>query len=107
MIPGLFSMQNFSNRNGWALGEHNFKREYLGIPVGAEASPFSWDLYERATRIHAPLVPAGPAFAPPAEQSVPVANPFRHLQINRSISMNYDPDDVTSWPGIQTPDHCP
>ena len=46
-------------------GEHGFKREYLGIPGGAEASPFSWDLYERATRIHAPLVPPGPAFRPP------------------------------------------
>ena len=33
------------------MGEHEFKREYLGIPGGAEASPFSWDLYERATRI--------------------------------------------------------
>jgi hypothetical protein len=39
-------------------------------------------LYERATRIRTPLVPAGTAFAPPAEQSVPGVNPFRHLQIN-------------------------
>ena len=63
-------------------GRARFRREYLGIPGGAEASPFTWDLYERATRIHTPLVPAGTAFAPPAEQSVPGANPFRRLQIN-------------------------
>ena len=63
------------------LGEHNFNREYLGVPGGAEASPFSWDLYERATQIHVPLVPPGPAFGPPPEeQAVPIANPFQRLQ---------------------------
>ena len=31
-----------------ALGEHAFKREYLGIPGGGQASPFTWDLYDRA-----------------------------------------------------------
>ena len=31
------------------LGETRFKREYLGIPGGGEASPFTWELYERAT----------------------------------------------------------
>ena len=42
-----------------ALGEHSFNREYLGIPIGATASPFGWDLYERATQIRVPLVPPG------------------------------------------------
>jgi hypothetical protein len=61
-----------------ALGEHVFNREYLGIPGGGQASPFTWDLYERATHGHVPLVPPGPAFAPPAPApGVPVANPFR------------------------------
>ena len=46
------------------MGEDDFKREYLGIPTGAQASPFSWDLYERATQIHVPLVAPGPAFGP-------------------------------------------
>src|SRR5262249_31624281 len=61
-----------------ALGEHAFNREYLGIPGGANASPFTWELYEWAIKGHVPLVPPGAAFNPPAqEQGVPVANPFR------------------------------
>ena len=62
-----------------ALGEPRFNREYLGIPGGAHASLFGWDMYERATTIHTPLVPPGPAFAPPpAEPAVAVKNPFQH-----------------------------
>jgi hypothetical protein len=49
------------------LGEDGFKREYLGIPAGAHVSPFSWDLYDRATRIHVPLVPPGGVFGPVLE----------------------------------------
>jgi Terminase large subunit, T4likevirus-type, N-terminal len=64
-----------------ALGEHGFKREYLGIPLGAQASPFTWELYERATQVHVPLVPPGPAFSPPVpERAVPIANPFQDLR---------------------------
>jgi Terminase large subunit, T4likevirus-type, N-terminal len=64
-----------------ALGEQSFQREYLGIPTGGQASPFTWDLYDRATQVHAPLVPPGPAFGPPAEErAVPVANPFQRLK---------------------------
>jgi hypothetical protein len=64
-----------------ALGDDGFKREYLGIPIGGHASPFTWELYERATQIHMPLVPPGPAFGPPAvERAVPIANPFQHLK---------------------------
>src|SRR5262249_37118775 len=60
------------------LGEEVFKREYLGIPSGGQASPFSWELYERATQVHMPLVPPGPAFAPVVqERGVPIANPFK------------------------------
>jgi hypothetical protein len=71
----IFSEQ-FLAEERRALGDDGFKREYLGIPVGAQASPFSWDLYERATRILAPLVPQGPAFGPRLE-------------------------DVGSWPGFK------
>ena len=64
-----------------ALGEHAFNREYLGIPGGGEASPFTWDLYEQATFTHVPKVPLGPAFAPPPEaKAVPLANPFQRVQ---------------------------
>lgn len=63
------------------LGEHVFNREYLGIPAGGEASPFTWELLERATRIHVPKVLPGPAFAPPvAPPAVSVRNPFKNLQ---------------------------
>jgi hypothetical protein len=77
--PGLFGA--YLEQEPWALGEHNFNREYLGIPIGATASPFGWDLYERATQIRAPLVRPGRAFgAPPETQAVPIANPFQCLQ---------------------------
>ena len=36
------------------LSEADFKREYLGIPAGSHTSPFTWDLYDRATRIITP-----------------------------------------------------
>jgi hypothetical protein len=70
----------FLEKERRALGDHAFRREYYGIPQGGQASPFTWELYERATTIRTPLVGAGPAFAPPASMSgVPVANPFRTL----------------------------
>ncbi len=76
----LFSAE-FLEQERRALGEDVFKREYLGIPLGGQASPFSWELYERATQIHVPLVPPGPAFGPPVEErAVPIANPFQQLK---------------------------
>ena len=63
-----------------SLGEDAFKREYFGVPLGAQASPFTWELYEHATQVHVPLVPPGPAFGPPAqERGVPIANPFKSI----------------------------
>ncbi len=32
------------------LTEDDFRREYLGIPAGTQVSPFTFDLYERATQ---------------------------------------------------------
>ena len=70
----------FLEKERRALGEHEFKREYLGIPLGGQASPFTWELYERATQVHVPLVPPGPAFGPPVQQrAVPIVNPFKSL----------------------------
>ncbi len=80
-VPGLFAPE-FLEQERRALGEHNYSREYLGIPGGAEASPFTWELYERATQFRVPLVPSGNAFAPSAEQAVPGVNPFRQLPIH-------------------------
>jgi len=74
----------FLERERRALGEDGFKREYLGIPLGAQASPFTWELYERATQAHVPLVPPGRAFGPPVEPAgVRIANPF--AQTNRAV----------------------
>ena len=40
-----------------------------------------WDLYERATQIHVPLVPPGPAFGPPlGAAGGAIANPFHGLK---------------------------
>jgi hypothetical protein len=76
----LFS-EEFLEQERRELGENGFKREYLGIPGGGEASPFGWELYERARRVHVPLVQPGSAFQPPQEApAVSVANPFRRLQ---------------------------
>lgn len=76
---GLFTAE-FLEQERCALGEHDFNREYLGIPNGAHASPFAWDLYERATKVRVPLVASGPAFGPPPEVPVRMANPFQRLQ---------------------------
>src|ERR1700733_2709865 len=75
---GALFAPGFLEQERRALGEHAFNREYLGIPGGAAASPFNWELYERAIYIHVPKVPPGPAFAPPPEppaKSLP--NPFQ------------------------------
>jgi hypothetical protein len=61
--PTLYAAE-FLEDERKALGEHAFNREYLGIPGGNEASPFTWDLYERAIQVHSPLVPPGAAFRP-------------------------------------------
>jgi hypothetical protein len=70
----------FLERERRSLGEDVFKREYFGVPSGAKASPFTWELYERATQVHAPLVSPGLAFGPPLqERGVPIANPFKSI----------------------------
>ena len=73
--------QEFLDQERRALGEHDFAREYLGIPGGAEASPFTWDLFERAVQIHVPKVAPGPAFRPaPEPAAVALKNPFKDLR---------------------------
>jgi hypothetical protein len=77
----------FLEKERRALGEHEFKREYLGIPLGGEASPFTWELYEHATQVHVPLVPPGPAFGPQAQRrALPVPNPFQSLNATGGFS---------------------
>lgn len=78
-VPELLSPE-FLEQERRALGEDAFKREYLGIPAGAVGNLFPWDLYEGATTSHRPLVPAGPAFAPPPPPpAVAIENPFKQF----------------------------
>src|SRR5262249_13877515 len=68
----------FLERKRRSLGEDAFKREYSGIPLGAQASPFNWEFYERAPQVYVPVVPPGRAFGPAVqERGVPIANPFK------------------------------
>jgi len=81
--PGMPLRKEFLDEQRRILGEQEYKQEYLGIPGGGLASPFTWELFDRATAIHIPVAPPGPAFRPPAEPPpVPVANPFRQLTVN-------------------------
>jgi hypothetical protein len=66
-----------------ALGEVAFNREYLGIPGGSQVSPFTWELFERATCSAAPLAPIGAALQPRPEVTQPVPNPFQSLPVSR------------------------
>ncbi|MFZ0096143.1 MAG: terminase family protein [Pseudolabrys sp.] len=73
--------RKFLEQERIALGEDGFKREYLGIPSGGHVSPFNWAMYDRATRIHTPLLRPGAAFEPPPPQpAVLTINPFKSLK---------------------------
>jgi Terminase large subunit, T4likevirus-type, N-terminal len=47
--PTLFAPE-FLEQERTNLGEDGYKREYLGIPTGGKVSPFTWDMYEKATQ---------------------------------------------------------
>ena len=65
--PTLFRPE-FLEQERRALGEDTFKREYLGIPAGGIASPFTWELYEQITGTQ---VRPRPISRSPAEQPRP------------------------------------
>jgi hypothetical protein len=52
--PGCPLTQEHLQRERKALSDADFKREYLGIPAGSHVSPFTWELYDRATHIFTP-----------------------------------------------------
>jgi Terminase large subunit, T4likevirus-type, N-terminal len=87
-VPGLFA-EDFLESERHALGQHTFSREYLGIPLGAEASLFSWDLYERTTAIHVPLASSGRAFGPPLHE-IDDWPGFRELIIAHDVGRSRD-----------------
>ena len=78
-VCGFYS-QAYLDLERRALGETAFNREYLGIPGGSNVSPFTWEMYDRATRVDVPLVPAGSQFSQP-QPAVPMANPFQSFRV--------------------------
>jgi hypothetical protein len=74
-VPGLYKPE-YLERVRRTLGELAYNREYLGIPAGTHTSPFTWDLYDQAVRVHTPLVASNPSFN----------------------SQTYNAGDVMSWP---------
>jgi hypothetical protein len=86
-MPGTDLDPGFLDQERRTLGEDAYKREYLGIPLGGGASPFSWELYADATSHHAPLAPLGDAFLPAPERSgVPAQSLARFGQRARHIA---------------------
>jgi hypothetical protein len=79
-VGGLYA-EDYLEQERRALGEAAFNREYLGIPEGHHMSPFNWDLYDRATHVHVPLVPTGSQFAPSHPPAVPGINPFQSFRV--------------------------
>ena len=64
------------------MGEAKFKREYLGIPGGSLASPFTWDLYRAGyLRSH----PAGTA-RPSVSTTAAIAAGARRSRINQFVA---------------------
>jgi Terminase large subunit, T4likevirus-type, N-terminal len=84
-----FFSQDFLEQQRRLLGEHNFQREYFGIPGGAEGSPFGWELFDRATSVHAPVVRAGRAFGP-ALDDVSSWSGFKPLIIAHDVGRSRD-----------------
>ena len=84
-----------------ALGETASRREYLGEPLGHGASPFAWDLFDKATARHEPRVPPGPDFIPRTEVMTVVENPFRKLgeRVDLIIDLPkpFSLDDPSTW----------
>ncbi len=58
-FPASFS-EDYLAQQRRTLGEVSYAREYLGVPMGTHTSPFTWYLYDRAVRVHTPLVAMEP-----------------------------------------------
>jgi hypothetical protein len=83
-LCGLYTADQLEQERR-ALGEAGFNREFLGIPGGGGVSPFGWDLYERATEIHTPAVPGGPAMRPKPAPAQPMQNPFQSFRVSGAL----------------------
>jgi hypothetical protein len=87
-MPGMPFTQQFLDQQRQHLGEQDYNQEYLGIPGDGNASPFTWDLYERATGVYAPLVPPGSAF--PLVPDDPARWPIKYPLITHDVGRTND-----------------
>ena len=87
-MAGMPFTQQFLEEQHQHLGEQDFKQEYLGVPGGGNASPFAWDLYERATGVYAPMVPPGSAF--PLVPDDPALWPVKYPLIAHDVGRTND-----------------
>jgi hypothetical protein len=87
-MPGMPFTQQFLDQQRQILGEQDYNQEYLGIPGGGNASPFTWDHYERATGVYAPLVPPGSAF--PTVPDDPAHWPIKYPLITHDVGRTND-----------------
>ncbi len=87
-MPGMPFTQQFLDQQRQHLGEADYNQEYLGIPGGGNASPFTWDHYERATCVHAPMVPPGSAF--PLVPDDPALWPVKYPLITHDVGRTND-----------------
>jgi hypothetical protein len=87
-MAGMPFTQQFLDQQRQHLGEADYNQEYLGIPGGGNASPFTWDLYERATGVYAPMVPPGSAF--PLVPDDPTLWPVKYPVIAHDVGRSND-----------------
>jgi hypothetical protein len=87
-VAGTPFTQQFLDEQRQILGEADYNQEYLGIPGGGNASPFTWDHYERATGVYAPMVPAGSAF--PLVPDDPALWPIKYPLITHDVGRTND-----------------
>ena len=105
-VPGLYTPELSRTGTAGAGGSTISSREYLGIPGGGGGEPVQLGSV-RARHPDSHAAGAGrPAFAPPANSPC-LAQPVPPSSDQRSLSMKYHPDDVTSWPIFKPTDHCP
>ena len=99
-VPGLFDPQ-YLEQERRAMSEHDFNREYLGIPMGARTSLFNWDMFDRTTRIHSPLVPPDPRLDHCLRK--PRCRLPTHLtsQSLWRTAMIYNREDPSTWPVLR------
>ena len=93
------SPQNILESERRALVEHDFNREYLGIPGGGRISPFTWDLFERATdpdrrrATRFSVYPAGRAVGRTVDESIQ-----RSATGRRRPMITFNRHDPSTWP---------